>query len=55
MARPPQGTGTKERLGLGDSGSLRVGQRADIVLLRANPLENIDATQRISADAEWLP
>lgn len=36
-------------LGLDDSGAIASGQRADLVVLDANPLQAIDATRRINA------
>jgi imidazolonepropionase-like amidohydrolase len=34
-------------LGLSDTGTIEVGKRADLVLLDANPLDNISNTQKI--------
>lgn len=42
-------TSPAEFLGRGDLGSIAAGKRADLVLLDANPLDDISSTQKISA------
>jgi imidazolonepropionase-like amidohydrolase len=48
-----------EHLGIADeAGTVAVGKRADLVLLEANPLENIANAQRIAgvvSNGRWLP
>ena len=44
--------------GEGDFGTIEVGKRADLILLKENPLENVDAIQNpvgVMAAGRWFP
>jgi imidazolonepropionase-like amidohydrolase len=49
---------TAQFFGFQDQGSIRAGMQADLVLLRDNPLENIQATadiQGVMRGGTWYP